>query len=588
MTTSAGAREPTLGQALGQLLAFLTPRRRTQLTLVLVLMLVAAGAEMLAIGSIVPFLSLLGSMEKAGPPFWLFGSFADLPPEQRVVVAGAIFVAAVLLATWLRLALAWTSQRFILGVGHDLAVEIQNRILLQPYAFHVAQNSSAILASLEKVQVLISAVLLQAMHALTSAVIAAVIIILLIQIDPFGAPAAAVGILLLYVALSWLAQRRLVSNSATTNRAYADRLKIVQESLGGIRDVIIDGSHDKFLNSFRTVDRRLADARASTAFIATAPRFIIEGAGMILLAVLAVFLTDREGGVTRALPILGVLGLGALRLLPLFQQLYHSWTNLAGNRATITDISRLLRLPVPEREGADSPSLPFREAITLEDVRFTYPGRGTPVIDGATLTIPRGSRVALVGRTGSGKSTLADLLMGLLEPDSGQIAIDGVVIADATRRAWRRNIAHVPQSIFLADDSIARNIAFSVPTASIDMARVAEAAKLAQLDEVITGLPDGYETLVGERGVRLSGGQRQRLGLARAIYKDAPVLVLDEATNALDRETEAAVMRALEALSGEGRTIVVIAHRESAVARCDMIVRIEEGRLAEVIRAELA
>ena len=573
-------REPGLTGAFRQLFAILSRRRRLQFLLVLLLMLVAAGAEIVAIGSVVPFLTVLGGASGDAPAIWLFGPLAALPADQRVLGTALIFMVAVLGAAALRLALAWMSQRFILGVGHDLAVDIQRRILAQPYAFHVAQNSSAILASLEKVQVLISSVLLQVMHALTAAVIGLVIVVLLVQVDPFAAPAAAVGLILLYVILSWATRRRLVRNSAVTSRAYDERLKIVQESLGGIRDVIIDGSHERFLAAFRTVDRHFADARASTAFIAAAPRFVIEAAGMILIAGLAIMLAGRGGGIAEALPALGLLGLGALRLLPLLQQLYHSWSSLAGNRAVIADIMRLLRLPLPDPAAIGGAPLPFRESIRFEAVSFAYPGRRAPAIDGLTLTIPIGARVALVGRTGSGKSTLADLLMGLLEPDSGSIRIDGATLADDNRRAWRRNIAHVPQAIFLADDSIARNIAFSDPAAAIDMERVAAAARLAQLDEVIAALPDGYDTPVGERGIRLSGGQRQRLGLARAIYKDTPVLVLDEATNALDRDTEAAVLRTLDTLGREGRTIIIIAHRESAIHGCDMVVRLEDGRLA--------
>ena len=512
---------------------------------------------------------------------WLFGPLGSFPPGQQVIAAALVFMAAVVIAAALRLALAAASQRIVLRVGHDLSVDIQRRILHQSYAYHVAQNSSAILASLDKVQILISSVLLQMMQALTSTVIALVIVILLVRVEPFAAPAAAVGIVLFYVALSWLAQRRLVGNSVVTNRAYGERLKIVQESLGGIRDVILDGSQDKFIDAFRTADSRFVYARASTAFIAAAPRFVIEAAGMILIAALAMTLSGSAGGLARALPVLGVLALGALRLLPLLQQLYHSWSSLAGNRAIIGDVLALLRLPVYDRPGRDGPPLPFGDAIRFERVRFNYPGRPAPAIEDATFTIPHGARVALVGRTGSGKSTLADLLMGLLEPHGGRITVDGIVLHDETRRAWQSNVAHVPQSIFLADDSIAANIAFSVSAQEIDMDRVAAAARIAQLDEVIAALPEGYGTMVGERGVRLSGGQSQRLGLARAIYKNAPVLVLDEATNALDRETEAAVLRALDALGDEGRTIIIIAHRESAIEGCDMIIRIDNGRLME-------
>jgi ABC-type multidrug transport system fused ATPase/permease subunit len=244
----------------------------------------------------------------------------------------------------------------------------------------------------------------------------------------------------------------------------------------------------------------------------------------------------------------------------------------------------LLELPVEEQSEQSPPAKPLelREAITFDKVSFTYPGRHDPALENISLSIERGSRVALVGPTGSGKSTLADLLMGLLEPAAGTIAVDGAALTRTNRRAWQRGIAHVPQAIFLADASIARNIAFGVPAADIDMERVVRAAATAQLDGFIASLPDGYETSVGERGVRLSGGQRQRLGIARAIYKDAPLLVLDEATSALDDETEVAVIEALDRLGGEGPTIVIIAHRRSTIEHCDCVARLDSGRLVEV------
>jgi len=255
----------------------------------------------------------------------------------------------------------------------------------------------------------------------------------------------------------------------------------------------------------------------------------------------------------------------------------------AGNRSVASQVLDLLALPVEEQASLPgrAEALGLKHSIAFDHVSFTYPGRHQPAVEDITLTIERGSRVALVGHTGSGKSTLADLLMGLLEPTSGKITIDGVALDRATRRAWQRGIAHVPQAIFLAGASIARNIAFGVPPAQIDMERVVRAAANAQLEEFIASLADGYETSVGERGVRLSGGQRQRLGIARAIYKDAPVLVLDEATSALDHDTEVAVMQALDQLGGEGRTIIIIAHRTSTVEGCDLIARLDRGRIVE-------
>lgn len=582
-----GGQAPGLAADLRQLYRFMSPARRRNFFSVLALMLLGAVAELAAIGAVVPFLSLLAGQSEQPHLPWITGLFEALGAhtrDQQLVAASLLFMAAAVIAGALRLQLAWSTQKFVLGLGHELAVEIQRRTLAQPYAYHVSRNSSEIIASLEKVQVLVFQVLLQLMQAVTAAFIALFIIAALVRIDPFTAAVAAVAFGALYALVTVLTRKRLARNSAIVGAAYQQRVQIIQESLGGIRDVIIDDSQAVYLDEFRKIDRRFSRARATTTFIGTAPRFIIEAAGMVVIAALALAIADREGSLARALPILGAVALGAQRLLPLIQQLYNSWANLAGNRSIAAHVLDLLALPVEEPSSAsgDTQALDLTQRIQFDHVRFIYPGRQRPALDDISLTIDSGTRVALVGPTGSGKSTLADLLMGLLEPTAGQITIDGVALDRATRRAWQRSIAHVPQAIFLADTSIARNIAFGVPASEIDLGRVARAAAGAQLDEFIASLPDGYDTSVGERGVRLSGGQRQRLGIARAIYKDAPVLVLDEATSALDHDTEMAVMQALDELAGEGRTIVIIAHRHSTVEHCDLVVRLDHGRISKV------
>jgi ABC-type multidrug transport system fused ATPase/permease subunit len=575
-----------LAAELLQLYRLLSPTRRRELLSLLFLMLLGGLAELAAIGSIVPFLSLLASNTGNAPFAWLNDVFAALGASDRgeqLVAASLLFMAAALVAGAFRLQIAWSTQDFVLSLGHELAVEIQRRTLAQPYSYHVSRNSSEIIASLDKVRMLVFGVLLQLMRAVTAGLIAIFIVAALVRIDPFTAAIAAVAFGLLYALVSAFTRQRLARNSAVLGSAFEQRVQIIQESLGGIRDVIIDNSQAVYLDEFRKVDARLNRAQATTAFIGIAPRFIIEAAGMVLIAALALAISGREGGLAQALPILGAVALGAQRLLPLIQQLYTAWTNLAGQRSVTAQVLELLELPVDEQSPESPPARPLelRDAVTFDKIGFTYPGRHDPALEDISVRIERGARVALVGPTGSGKSTLADLLMGLLEPTAGTITVDGAELTRTNRGAWQRGIAHVPQAIFLADASIARNIAFGVPAADIDMERVARAADTARLDDFVASLPDGYETSVGERGVRLSGGQRQRLGIARAVYKDAPLLVLDEATSALDDDTEAAVIEALDKLGGEGRTIVIIAHRRSTIEHCDCVARLDNGRLVE-------
>ena len=574
-----------LRSGLRELYASLSPARRRQLYFVLALMLAGAVAELAALGAVLPFLSLLADPGRIERIPWLasvFDALVSATGTSRLVIAAGLFIVLAIVAGIVRLQLAWSSQSFIFSVGHDLAMNIQRRILYQPYTFHTNHNTSTLVASLEKVATLAYYVLLQLMQAAIAAVVSLFIIAALIYIDPFTALVSAIAFTVIYLAVSAFSKSRLDRSSDVIGATWDDRVKIVQESLGGIRDVIIDSSQSVYLDAFRKADERFSTAKRDTAFIAAAPRFIIEAFGMALIATLAIVLASRQGGLAVALPVLGAIALGAQRLLPLLQQIYVSWSIAVGSQSLLEQVLELLRLPLDPAMSRPVDPLPFNDRIRFADVSYVYQSRRGSAVDAATFEIRRGQRIALIGKTGSGKSTLADLLMGLLEPSAGAITIDGVRLTQENRRNWQRSIAHVPQAIFLADASIARNIALGSATDPFDLERVKEAARKAELDAFVEGLPEGYDTFVGERGIRLSGGQRQRLGIARAIYKQAPVLVLDEATSALDDATEAAVMKSLDQLGDEGLTIIMIAHRLSTVSRADVVIRLDDGRVVDV------
>ncbi len=300
---------------------------------------------------------------------------------------------------------------------------------------------------------------------------------------------------------------------------------------------------------------------------------------MALISIFVLALSYRPGGMNDALPVLGMLALGAQRLLPLMQQLYGNWSVVTGNKAAMLDVLDLLDQKLPTSANQPSPlPLLFSEAIIFDNIRFQYEINGPWVLNGIDLVIPKGSRAGFIGSTGSGKSTALDLLMGLLEPTEGRIQVDGQTISHEHQRAWQRSIASVPQNIFLTDSTITENIAFGIPVDQIDIERVLQAAEQARIAEFIENCPKGYNTIVGERGVRLSGGQRQRIGIARALYKKASVLIFDEATSALDSETEDAVMQAIEGLS-KNLTILIIAHRISTLKNCDFIIKLDNGKI---------
>jgi ATP-binding cassette subfamily B protein len=477
--------------------------------------------------------------------------------------------------------LIWASTRLAFATGSELNIEVYSRTLHQPYWVHASQNSSEVISGISnKTNDVVFGVLLPFLTLVSSTVLVVAIIIALIAIDPVTASVACIGFGVCYALTTLMFRRQLQRNSHRIAHEQTQVIKALQEGLGGIRDVLLDGAQSVLCNVYGRADYPLRRAQGSNVFISGSPRYVMEALGMVLIAALAYGLSLQVGGLSTALPVLGVLALGAQRLLPSLHQIYYSWANISGSQASLADIITLLDQPLPEdlRQPTVKPLL-FQDAICLDAVRFHYIGEGPWVLDGLSLVIAKGSRVGFVGSTGSGKSTTLDLLMGLLMPTEGELLVDGQPISGNRLRAWQRSIAHVPQSIFLADATLAENIAFGVPPETIDLERVKRAARQAQIADFIESSPEGYKAYVGERGVRLSGGQCQRIGIARALYKQASVLVLDEATSALDNATEQLVMDSIGGLDSD-LTILLIAHRLTTVRHCDIIVELEHGRVA--------
>ncbi len=565
---------------LGTIFRIVPPSRRRDLLSICLLMPVTAAAETLMVTAVVPVLAILaGSSSNLPMLSALLGWVERITSGSPLAAAATLFVAASLATAIFRLLLSWSTLRFSAQLGHDLNMAIQRRLLNQPYLYHVSSNSSRQLALLDKVDFLVLDLVHRGLQGISATLISAAVIVALLRVDPLSAAAAALMVAILYGVVSILFRRRLGASTSITARAYEHRIQQVQESLGGIRDVIINRSQPAHLATFASIDKPFMRARAEAMFLSGAPRYLVEGIGFCLIALLGLFLATRPGGLPAALPILGALTLGAQRLLPLSSQIYNAWIGRSYSGPILRDVAAVLRLPC-DQPGEELADVPFVKGVRFQQVGLQYPGRTEPALAGLDFTIPHGARVAIVGKTGAGKSSVADLLMGLIEPTEGRVLVDDKPLIGDALAAWRKSIAHVPQSIFLADTTVARNIALAPPDQELDLERVSRAAMAAQLDQFILSLPDGYETMVGERGVKLSGGQRQRLALARAVYRKAPVLVLDEATSALDDETEAAVMSSLDRLHSEGCTIIIIAHRQSTVARCDLVLKLDNGRLA--------
>lgn len=546
-------------------------------------MVVSVFAEILSLGAVLPFIGALASpqtvfehpiVSRAAQAWGIVSA------DQLVLPLTLMFASAALVAGAVRMALAWISTRFTFATGADLSFEVYRRTLYQPYRVHINRSSSELISGItSKVGVTMLGVLLPFVTLLSSVMLLVAVMLTLIAIDPFVALVAAGGFGGSYLLITKLTRHRLLRNSQRISAEQTQVVKALQEGLGGIRDVLLDGTQPLYSEVYRQADQPLRRAQGGNIFIAQSPRFVMEAIGMVLIAALAYGLSLRSGGIASAFPILAALALGAQRMLPALQQSYASWASIVGNQALLADTIRLLDQPIADDLLRSPPApLNFHNEIRFDNVRFRYVGDGPWVLDGLDLVIRKGARIGFVGATGSGKSTTLDLLMGLLAPTQGEILVDGVPVRGDRVRAWQRTIAHVPQSIYLADATLAGNIAFGVPQNAIDMDRVRLAARQAQLAEFIESRPEGYEALVGERGVRLSGGQRQRIGIARALYKQATVLVLDEATSALDNVTEQSVMDAIEGLHRD-LTILLIAHRLTTIRRCDTVVELERGRI---------
>jgi ABC-type multidrug transport system fused ATPase/permease subunit len=566
----------------------LSPRRKKQLSVLAVLVIVASFAEVVSISAVLPFLGVLTSPEK------IFAQELAQPFIQLLQIQSAqdlflpftlIFITAAVLAGLARIAVLWAQTRLSMAIGADFSVQVYERTLYQPYSLHVSRNSSEILAGVGKASNLVGSIIQPVMLIGSSVVTLVAVIYALLAIQPVIALSALLGFGLIYAVALAITKRRIAKNSQTIATQQIRVTKAVQEGLGGIRDLIIDGTQPVYSKLYKDAFIPMQTASASIQVVALSPRFGVEALGMALIAGLAYVLATASGiagGLTNAIPVLGALALGAQRLLPVLQQIYNAYISIKGSQASTQDALDLLDQPKPAHAYAQpAPPLMFETTIALKDLGFRYNPQAPWVLRHLNLQIPKGSRVGFIGVTGSGKSTLLDIVMGLLTPNEGELRIDNTAVSRQNTRAWQAHISHVPQAIYLSDTSIAENIAFGVPVELIDLQRVKQAAKQAQISHTIESWRNGYDTLVGERGVRLSGGQRQRIGIARALYKRANVIIFDEATSALDNETEAAVMQTVETL-GRDITIFIIAHRLTTLKNCDQIVELANGGIKAV------
>jgi ABC-type multidrug transport system fused ATPase/permease subunit len=470
--------------------------------------------------------------------------------------------------------------------NHSLSRRLLRRYLGHPYVWFLGRNSAdlgaAILAECDKV---VGSALIPAMRVLGNVVSLFFLVALLFAISPVIAAVAAVGIGGAYGTIFLFVRHRLGRLGGDIVAANAARHRMALEAFGGIKDVKLMHLEGRYAERYDAPSLLFAESSASGQVIGELPRFLLEAVafGGLVLMILAL-LVLQDALLADILPILGVFGFAVLKIFPAIQQIYHGLTQIRFIAPMLAKLhGDLIGGRLPPMAGprvALPPPLPLTGRLELRDVHFSYPGGGASTLRGLTLSILARSTVGVVGGTGAGKTTAIDIILGLLVPDKGSVVVDGQALTAETRLSWQQSLGYVPQQIFLIDDSVAANIAFGIPPEQRDMAAVERAARLAELhDFITTDLPQGYDTIVGERGVRLSGGQRQRIGIARALYHDPDILIFDEATSALDTVTERAVMEAVQNI-GHAKTIIMIAHRLTTVRNCDTIFLLEEGRLA--------
>ncbi len=572
--------------SLKKLWSHLTIRRQKQFFILLILMFIASLLEVVSVGAIIPFLGILTAPEQVYQHHLmqpLINALELSAPNQLVLPLTILFITAALLAGSIRLLLLYVTTRLSYATGADLSIKIYNLTLYQEYAIHVSRNSSEVINGIiAKTTTVIGSVIMPLLNLISSIILIISIMSALFIIDTVVALSAFIGFGFLYIGIIRFTGLQLKENSKIIAEQSTQMIKSLQEGLGGIRDVLIDGSQPFYSKLYQSADLPLRRASGNNAFIGGGPRYVLESVGMTLIAVLAFVMSQQEGGMAKAIPVLGALALGAQRLLPALQQAYASFSSIRGVEASLKDVLVLLEQPLPDYVNQPLPTpIPFEREIKLTNLSFRYIKTTPFVLKNINLSIIKGERIGFMGVTGSGKSTLIDIIMGLLAPTDGRLTIDQTLLANNNLRSWQAHIAHVPQNIYLSDSSIEENIAFGIPVKEINHQRVKEVAKQAQLEDMIEQSKDGFKTLVGERGVRLSGGQRQRISIARALYKKADVLIFDEATSALDSMTENEVMKAISGL-GEKLTILIIAHRLTTLKGCDRVVKLDKNNVFHV------
>ncbi len=571
----------------------LTPAERRRAMLLLLLVIAMAMLDVIGMASVMPFLAVIANPDMItsyAALNQLYKRMAFTSTDQFLYFLGLSSFLLLVVAAVVRIVGQYAVNRYTQMRTHSIGVRLLDTYLRRPYAFYLNRHTGDLAKGLlSEVNQLASQVFAPLSQVIAQSISLVALLALLVVVDPVVAAIMATVLGGSYAVIYLTVRRYLGRVGLDRVKANRARFQVVAEALGGIKPVKLLGREATYVDRFSAASRRMADYQSMNTTLSTAPKFLIEAVafgGIILLTLglMAHYGGHQAGALGKVLPLLGLYAFVGYRMLPAVQAIYGAITQmrfgaaaLAGIHADFAGRDDLALLP---REPATA--LPAHSVVELRDVTFSYDSDKAAGIKGIDLTIPIGSTLGIVGSTGAGKTTLVDVLLGLLQPQSGEIRVDGLAVTPGNMRGWQADLGYVPQDIFLVDASVSENIALGLPLDRIDQDRVRECARMAQILDFIEGeLPQGFKTSVGERGVRLSGGQRQRIGIARALYNDPAIIIFDEATSALDNLTEQEVMRAVAALSGQ-KTVIMIAHRMSTVRNCDRIAVLQKGRLTAV------
>lgn len=564
-----------------------TPRERRGALLLFFPTVISALMNVIGIAFVVPFIAIINNprvIQTNQKIALVYHKLHFTSAHHFLLLLGIVVLATLIIGNSISAVSAWLTLRFTNLRSFTFSKRLLEKYLQQPYAYFLNKNSAVLTKNiLSEVDLVVSHVLQYGFEALTKSVAMFLIAVLLFVVNPLMALVISVVLGGAYVFIYAIVRKRLARVSNAHVEASEQRYRITQEAFGGIKEIKLQHCEHIFLNSFDKPARQFASHEASAQIIANFPRYLLEVLAFGGILIIALCLLALHQHSDHIMPLLALYAMAGYRLLPGLQSIFGALTSVRAYASALSILHRdLTEKSKHAMIKTDTTPVIFSNTLSLKNIYFHYPQSNQIILNHLNLSIAAGESIGVVGETGAGKTTLVDILLGLLTPTAGVIEVDGIAITPEKNRAWQQNLGYVPQHIYLADDTIASNIAFGVDVKNIDMTRVTMAAKMAAIHTFIeTELPDGYETTIGERGIRLSGGQRQRLGIARALYRDPAILIFDEATSALDSVTETQIMQAIYGLSRK-KTLIIIAHRISTLMDCNKIIVLEKGTVQAI------